>query len=397
MKLKTLTSMSVLGSLLGCSTLFPVQQGPAPVAVVRNNIPSQVHATPKLKTSTQLADGLYVLARQSHANGDLGSAAQGYERVLTLLPDHSGALNALGVIRAQDGRTEEALDLFARALKTDPAASHVHNNLGYTLLRAERLEEAQASLKLALELQPESAQTLKNLELLAQAKEEKAKTEATVAEGRGPASQPLADVQKGPAIVSVAPNVFELRMSTSLASAPATDEPKAVQAAVASPAAVPAVEEVARIEPAEQGAAGFKLVLSREIALERGPFAIWTDIRGVKLEVSNGVGVERLAKRTAVRLAQSGVATARLTNDRPYRQERTQIEYLPGQQLAVKALAAQLPVPVDLVEVEKLHPRVHLRLVLGHDVAGQAIAAWIDDASATRVAAKPAEAGQSAS
>lgn len=387
---RTWASLSVLGGLMGCSTLMPGTPGAAQVAVVQNGMPAQVHEAPRLKATPTLSEGLYVMARQAHAGGQLGAAAQGYEQVLFLEPGHTGALNALGVIRAQDGHTDEALALFTRALQKEPSAAHVHNNLGYTLLRADRLDEAHTALKLALELQPDSAQTLKNLELLAQARS---------AQPTGPANatpQPVTQTIEpvvAPAVVAVAPNVFELRLSTQLT-------PTAGAQAAASPmpggAAKPPVETAA-IVPATGQEAGYTLVLSREMALQTGPFAIWTDIRGARLEVSNGVGISRLAKRTAVRLAASGVPTARVTNARPYRQARTQIEYLPGQMAAVKALVAQLPVPVEMVPVGQLHDRVNIRLVLGHDVAGQAIAAWIDSGSATRVAGRPAETGQGAS
>lgn len=394
MRLKTLASVSVLGSLMGCSTLLPGTQPAAPVAVVKDGVPSQVHAAPKLKATVTMAEGLYALARQAHASGQLSAAAQGYERVLSLQPEHVGALNALGVIRAQDGRGDEALDLFARALKQEPTAAHIHNNLGYALLREERLDEAQAALKLALDLRPDSAQTLKNLELLAEAR---ARQEAaqpsmpTLAAAPQPAEPAPAPAE--PAIVAVAPSVFELRLSTQLSGVGQN------QAATATAEAAPVVQpqvplleqapvETAAVVPAGDMEPGYKLVLSREMALQTGPFAIWTDIRGAKLEVSNGVGITRLAKRTAVRLAASGVATTRVTNDRPYRQARTQIQYLPGQKAAVQALAAQLPVPVELVPVGQLNARVNIRLVLGHDVAGQAIAAWLDG-SGSHFAAQP--------
>jgi hypothetical protein len=101
-------------------------------------------------------------------------------------------------------------------------------------------------------------------------------------------------------------------------------------------------------------------------------------LRGVKLEVSNGVGITNLARRTADRLAPTGVITARLTNARPFRQAKTEIQFVAGQNLSAQALQARLPVTAKTVTAKSLERGVQIRLVLGHDVAGRAIAAWLD-------------------
>lgn len=386
MKLKALTSLSLLGTLMGCSTIMPGTPGGQAVSIHKDGVPTLVAAAPRLKPTLSATDSMYAMARLAHAEGQLAMAAQRYEHVLSLKSDHVGALNALGVIRSQNGRTSEALELFGRARDLAPLAAHIHNNIGYTLLREERLDEAQEALTRALTLQPDNAQTRWNMEQLAKARadQDSARTAAPVQ----PAPLPGREEQ-APAIVAVAPNVFELRLSRSLNRLPNLEVARSPE--TASPAAQPA--EVAAVVPADNQAPGYQLVLSRELTLQAGPFAIWTDVRGVKLEVSNGVGIPQLAKRTAVRLAEAGVATSRLTNARPYRQERTQIQYLPGQHAAVKALAARLPVPVEMVQVGQFKSRVQLRLVLGHDVAGRAIASWIDGSKPTHLALQTAKNG----
>ena len=52
--------------------------------------------------------------------------------------------------------SDQALALFARSRDLSPRSAHVHNNIGYTLLQADRLTEARLALKLALELEPGS-------------------------------------------------------------------------------------------------------------------------------------------------------------------------------------------------------------------------------------------------
>lgn len=397
MKLHVLTSLLGVVGLAGCSTMAPGTRGAAPGVAVKGGVPALIAAAPVLTPAMSVSESMYAMARLAHGQGQLAMAAQRYERVLAMKPDHVGALNALGVIRAQDGRTADALDLLVLARTLAPSAAHIHNNLGYALLREERLEDALVSLQTARELDPGNERTLQNLALLDQALAARDGVQASSASLPSPLPGQEAPAP-GPALVAVAPQVFELRVPNSAGQAPATGGTETAASRPATREPQPPLEpvEVAALVPADQPEPGYKLLVqSREKTLQTGPFAIWTDIRGVRLEVSNGVGVAQLAKRTALRLAETGVATARLTNDRPYRQARTQIQYLPGQLAAVNALAARLPVPVEQVQVPvgQLNARIQLRLVLGHDVAGRAIAAWIDGTSQTHLAQQTARNG----
>jgi len=189
----------------------------------------------------------------------------------------------------------------------------------------------------ARELDPSNAQTQQNLSLLATAKA-----------AREPAAQTTQPVQAdagnatGPRLVAVAPSVFELQAPTSAGATEATPQPQ------------PQPQPHLAAMPAS------------------------VELRGVRLEVSNGAGITRLARRTADRLATEGVKTARLTNAKPYRQTQTEIQYLAGQEQAAQALQARLPVATLAVPADRLNARVQLRLVLGHDIAGNAITAWLD-------------------
>lgn len=433
MPLKTTTSLLVLTSLLGCATQVP-ETRVEPVL--------RFGPTPLLKPQLSVTESMYAMARLAHDQGQLPTAAQRYRRTLSMQPDHVGALNGLGVILAQDGHTEEALALLVRARDLAPGSGHIHNNLGYILLRERRLDEAHVALRMAHELLPDSQQTLRNLTLLERARAEGAGRPQAPGDDRPAmqaATNAVADGVPEPhthRIVPVGPQVYELRqwgrrsgqssagaaegMDQTVAPLPVASAIQAVPAenAVQQPAdsvagapvarivagvepsvmelqlpgvnrsetpggpviatASTVLQETAKVEPLPGPGLGYSLILSREMAMLPGPFAIWTDIRGVRLEISNGVGMPRLAKRTADRLAREGVFTARLTNARPYRQVQTQIEYLPGQEAAGQALAARLPGRVELVPVATLDRNMTLRMVLGRDAQGQAIAAWLN-------------------
>jgi len=161
-KLNAVASVSMLDTLLGCAQLMPGAPLAGSVAVP-SRVPVKVAAVSAVTPAMPSDEALYTLGRAAHGAGQLTLAAQRYEQVLKRAPDHVGALNALAVIYAQSDRTDEALKLFARAQQLAPGAAHVHNNTGYALMRAGRLDEAELALKQARELDPFNLQTQQNL------------------------------------------------------------------------------------------------------------------------------------------------------------------------------------------------------------------------------------------
>ena len=55
-------------------------------------------------------------ALRLHQNGQLAEAEAAYLEILATEPSHPGSLHLLGVIRQQQGRHEEALELVGRAI-----------------------------------------------------------------------------------------------------------------------------------------------------------------------------------------------------------------------------------------------------------------------------------------
>ena len=341
-KLNAIASVSLMGTLLGCAPLMPgtplAGSALAPSRGQASTVPVKVAQASAVTPATPSSDALYTMGLTAHGAGQIALASQRYAQALKIAPDHVGALNGLAVIYAQSDRTDEALKLFARASELAPASAHIRNNAGYALLRDGRLDEAEIALNKARELDPSNAQTQQNLALLASAR---AADEPAVQAGVGE--------RAGPRLVVVAPNVFELQVPTSTAA------------------------EAAGPVQGTTGPSGKDL-------------SPGTELHGVRLEVSNGVGINKLARRTADRLATEGVLTARLTNALPYRQVRTEIQYVTGLALAAQALQSRMPVATHAVAASRLNAGVQVRLVLGHDMAGRAIAAWLDAEEKQQVA-----------
>jgi hypothetical protein len=141
-----------------------------------------------------------------------------------------------------------------------------------------------------------------------------------IAAGAQPAPRADSAVDpNAPTLVSVAPNIFELRQNL--------------------PRITHAAPSIASVPPAM-----------------------------VKIEIANGNGVTGLAKRTSSFLQQKGYAIARLTNQAPYTQTVTEIQYRPGQETAARRLTGLMSVPATVVESKQLSATVGVRLVLGRDV-----------------------------
>lgn len=349
-KLNAVASVSMLGALLGCAQLSPAPTLGQPAAVPGAGaaVLPPVQPVERISNPVSEVEGLFILARSAHGGGQLALAEERYEQVLSKQPSHLGALNAIAVIYAQTERIDKALQFFSRALALDPQASHVHNNFGYVLLQNGQLAEAELALKRAQDLNPSNLQTRQNMERLTQSRARASTLTALTGQG-GPAQAASA----GPQLVAVAPHIYELR-----------DRPASVSAQTQAPPS----NGLQAAKPAASAAGDF-------VAQDR---AIRTSLRGVRIEVSNGVGIRYLARRTAQRLAPMGVVTARLTNQARYQQLKTEIQFGAGQKDAADALSAQFPVAVSTVAAARLGSNIQIRLVLGHDLTGKAMAAWLE-------------------
>lgn len=365
-KITAAASLSMFGLLLGCAQLAPqvsLAAAPAPSGTLMRALPVRVAAAAAITPAMPAPEAWYSSGRSAHGAGQLALALGHYEKALALEPDHVGALNALAVVYAQLDRTDQALRLFARARQLAPGASHIHNNAGYALMRAGRLEEAEPALKRALALDPQSVPTRQNLELLARAQAERGPAGPTAQLPE--AAQPVPPTPAAPRLVQVSPQVYSLELPAATVVAQAKPEP--VIALDADPSTV------RKQGSGLSGAAGIGTAES--------------GLAGIRLEVSNGAGTARLARRTAERLALAGVFTARLTNALPYQQARTEIQFARGQEAAAQALQSRLPLAARAVASDQMPAGMQLRLLLGHDASSQAIAAWLAAAPVQETAA----------
>ncbi len=90
-----------------------------------------------------------------HQQGLLSQAKVAYEQALALFPNHFDALHMLGVIAAQSGDKDLALELLNRAVAAQANSAPAYANRGKVLKELHRLNEAIVDFDKALALQPD--------------------------------------------------------------------------------------------------------------------------------------------------------------------------------------------------------------------------------------------------
>ena len=117
-----------------------------------------------LKSKSKPGPELYVaIARLYEQGGKLEDAEKQYQEALRLDPKHLAALMGYAQLKDGLGKTNDALDLYLRAAKIHPAEASIHNNLGIFYARNRRFDEAVASLRRAVQMDPKNPRYRNNI------------------------------------------------------------------------------------------------------------------------------------------------------------------------------------------------------------------------------------------
>ncbi|MGA7809149.1 tetratricopeptide repeat protein [Bradyrhizobium sp.] len=101
-------------------------------------------------------------AVERHRAGNLAEAETYYRKILAIEPDHRDAIQLIGAIAYQRGSYEVAAEWIGRAIKLDRNQPAWFYNLGLSLERLGKLEQALACYDSALALNPRSAEGCNN-------------------------------------------------------------------------------------------------------------------------------------------------------------------------------------------------------------------------------------------
>ena len=128
---------------------------------------------------------------------DWKGAEAACRRALELAPGDAATLNAAGVLSMVLGRPEESIEYHRRAAEQDPLSASPHANLGLSLVRAHRFDEAETAFRRTLELAPQRllARSFLALALVHQGRGEEALAELAREPDEGERLYALAIVQ----------------------------------------------------------------------------------------------------------------------------------------------------------------------------------------------------------
>ncbi len=119
------------------------------------------HGPVRIQPTTYFAHG-HLLERE----GRFEEAVEQYRKALRLKPDFVAARNRLGITLNKLGRHREATDQFLRAVELRPEEAYLHNNLGFSLYLEGNDTEALTELEKALQLTPDFARARMNYALV---------------------------------------------------------------------------------------------------------------------------------------------------------------------------------------------------------------------------------------
>ena len=76
------------------------------------------------------------MGMHSQRQGKLEEAIEAYNKALAIKPDYAEAYNNMGMFSQEQGKLEEAIEAYNKALAIKPDYADAYNNMGMRLSRA---------------------------------------------------------------------------------------------------------------------------------------------------------------------------------------------------------------------------------------------------------------------
>ena len=329
-------------------------------------------------------EAMYQLGRYYQGQNRFDEAVNAYLKALNADANFVEARNGLGVIYSRQGKYREAIEAFQAAIRQAPKAPHLYSNMGYAYYLQGQYAESVKALQQATALDPTNQRALNNLgQAYAKAgnttQSALAFAEAiSVEKPNNTAAEVAMPVQSiPPATVT---NIAAKPVADSSAKTASTHDtqilaiPKdrgVIRTVDSAPLVLPVVESRAKLVSLAPHISELQVRPQSAEMLQLASVESPQDLQKVRLEVANGNGVSGAAGKVSKFLRGQGYATARLTNQRPFKTKTTQIYYRSGYEAQAQFLQSKLLDAPKLVERNDMRANVSVRVVLGKDMVTQ--------------------------
>ena len=105
----------------------------------------------------------YILGKALARQGKLDEAISNYSKALQRAPSYAEVYFSLGIALAEQGKLAEAISNYSKALHIKPNYAEAHNSLGFALARQGKLQEAISHYSEAVGIKPDYASAHNNL------------------------------------------------------------------------------------------------------------------------------------------------------------------------------------------------------------------------------------------
>lgn len=332
----------------------------------------------------------YLLGCYFQERGRHQEAIEEFQKVLLIDPKYIKAYNGMGVSYDLLGDFLKASEAYQKALNINPKADYVLNNLGHSYLLQGHVDEAIPAFEKAIALNDKEMLYHNNLGLAFGKKGqfELAFSEFLKAGDEAEAHYELAQLYyekdryheaKGHYANALRLNPKSTMMRTGLevVNALARIFQPSNHEADRGPLVEPElpmrdlehIETYCRVQIATDILRTANLTMEEGVLTpQRGERKRLSSIKEAGIEISNGNGVNRMARRVGNYLKERGLSVVRLTNANHFKHRETKIFYREGYDEAAEHVGEQLPV-FQGTEVRQLdRQNVKVKVLIGKDL-----------------------------